>query len=128
MEQWNETFARFSRTTDRLDKPIDPGIPEIVVAPNMLSIPTAQFCEGHLDHGLAYSWINLALLALLKQDHLPEIRALQMKLQDLHLEAEGQASSQEQQQKREAKTSRPVAAICASSAAYCVLSQSADEL
>jgi hypothetical protein len=39
--------------------PIDKGILETVVALNALDIPTSGSCEGHLDHGLPYPWVDI---------------------------------------------------------------------
>ncbi|MDQ2902785.1 MAG: hypothetical protein M3Y81_04435 [Chloroflexota bacterium] len=47
------------RITDRLGCSIDEGILEIVVALNLLGFPTCQSCEGHLDDGLPYPWVDL---------------------------------------------------------------------
>lgn len=51
-----EDFAR--RLTDALGCTIDDGIVETVVALNLLGFRTSQSCEGHLDEGLAYPWID----------------------------------------------------------------------
>ncbi len=59
MQQWTETSEKFSRVTDRLGKHIDKGIFDTVVALNILGFDTEQSCEGHLDHGLAYPWIDI---------------------------------------------------------------------
>lgn len=59
MKDWKELAEEFSHVTDKIGRPIDEGIFEIVVALNMLGIHTRQSCEGHLDHGFAYPWIAL---------------------------------------------------------------------
>lgn len=51
-----EAFAR--HLTDRLGCPIDEGILEMVVALNLLGFQTCQSCEGHLDEGHPYPWID----------------------------------------------------------------------
>jgi hypothetical protein len=38
---------------------IDEGILETVVAFSAPDIPTSMSCEGHLDHGLPYPWIDI---------------------------------------------------------------------
>lgn len=59
MATWNETVDKYAHTTDRLGKKIDDGIFETVVCLNMLGINTTSSCEGHLDWGLPYPWINI---------------------------------------------------------------------
>ena len=51
-----EVFAR--RITDGTGCTIDEGILETVVALNLLGLPTCQSCQGHLDHGEPYPWID----------------------------------------------------------------------
>jgi hypothetical protein len=58
-QKWDELAKKFSRFTDRIGMPIDEGIFETVVALNALDIPTSMSCEGHLDHGLPYPWIDV---------------------------------------------------------------------
>ncbi|HEU5382246.1 MAG TPA: hypothetical protein VFV38_43080 [Ktedonobacteraceae bacterium] len=59
MATWNETVEQFRRVTDKLGKRIDDGIFETVVCLNMLGISTTSSCEGHLDWGTPYPWINI---------------------------------------------------------------------
>lgn len=59
MATWYETVERFSRVTDKLGKKIDTGILETVTALNMLGVCTKQSCEGHLEWGLPYPWIDI---------------------------------------------------------------------
>jgi hypothetical protein len=58
---WDETAEKFHKVTDKIGRPIDDGIFDIVVALNMLGVPTKMSCEGHLDHGLPYPWIDVSL-------------------------------------------------------------------
>lgn len=51
-----ETFAR--RLVDGMGCPIDEGILQTVVALNLLGLRTSQSCEGHLDGGLPYPWLD----------------------------------------------------------------------
>jgi hypothetical protein len=55
---WEEAEAFAAHLVDRLGCPIDSGIREAVVALNLLDFPTSQSCEGHLDHGCSYPWID----------------------------------------------------------------------
>jgi hypothetical protein len=55
---WEEAEAFARRITDGLGCPIDEGMVEIVVAFNLLGLPTCQSCEGHLDDGLPYPWVD----------------------------------------------------------------------
>lgn len=58
-ETWEETAERFRKITDTLGKSIDDGIFETVVALNVLGITTRQSCQGHLEWGLPYPWIDI---------------------------------------------------------------------
>jgi hypothetical protein len=58
---WDETAEKFRKVTDRLGMPIDDGIFDTVVALNILGVTTRMSCEGHLDHGLSYPWIDIGL-------------------------------------------------------------------
>lgn len=51
-----EAFARC--ITDGMGYPIDDGILETVVALNLLGLRTCQSCEGHLNNGLPYPWVD----------------------------------------------------------------------
>jgi hypothetical protein len=48
-----------AKVTDRLDMPIDSGILGTVVAFNACDIHTTGSCEGHLDWGAPYPWIDI---------------------------------------------------------------------
>lgn len=63
-QQWEELSQKVDTWTDRLGKPIDPGIKEVVIALNLLGIPTRQSCEGHLDWGLPYPWVDFEIDAV----------------------------------------------------------------
>lgn len=52
--------ARVAQLTDKLGREMDAGIIDTVVALNLAGFTTVQSCEGHLDHGAAYPWVNLA--------------------------------------------------------------------
>ncbi len=58
---WDRCVARFSQTTDALGKSIDPEIFELVVALNVLNIPTVMSCGGHIDdgRGLLLPWVDI---------------------------------------------------------------------
>jgi hypothetical protein len=56
---WEDGCAAVKQFTDRLGTPIDEGIFESVVVPNLLGLRTFQSCEGHLTHGCAYPWVSL---------------------------------------------------------------------
>lgn len=59
IRQWDETAEKFRKVTDKLGKPIDAGIFDTVMALNVLGVPTTMSCEGHLDHGLPYPWVDI---------------------------------------------------------------------
>lgn len=56
---WDELTEIFSHVTDRIGRSIDKGIFDTVVALNALGIATSASCEGHLDHGLPYPWVDV---------------------------------------------------------------------
>src|SRR5216683_6860035 len=56
---WEEGRSEVSRFTDRLGSPIDEGIFDTVVVLNLLGFRTFQSCEGHLDHGCPYPWVDV---------------------------------------------------------------------
>lgn len=58
-QSWQEMRSRVTHMKDKLGKEVDPGIAETVVVLNLLSIPTTQSCEGHLDHGTGAPWIDI---------------------------------------------------------------------
>jgi hypothetical protein len=58
MQTWNDAVEKFSKVTDKLGKPIDQGIFETVICLNLLGVVTRQSCEGHLEWGLPYPWVD----------------------------------------------------------------------
>lgn len=58
-QQWNQVKEQCQRITDVLGYPIDAGILDLVVALNVLQIPTTGSCEGHLDHGTMAPWVDI---------------------------------------------------------------------
>jgi len=55
---WEEAEDFAHHLVDGIGYPIDEGILEAVVALNMIGLHTCQSCEGHLDDGLPYPWID----------------------------------------------------------------------
>jgi hypothetical protein len=55
---WEGAEALARRITDRIGCPIDNGILETVVVLNLLGLRTCASCEGHLDYGTPYPWID----------------------------------------------------------------------
>ena len=56
---WEEAEAFARHIADSRGCAIDGGIRETVIALNLLGLPTCQSCEGHLDYGLPYPWIDI---------------------------------------------------------------------
>lgn len=56
---WKDASAKFVLVTDKLGKRIDNGIFETVVALNVLGVCTRQSCEGHLEWGVPFPWIDI---------------------------------------------------------------------
>jgi hypothetical protein len=55
---WEEAEAFAWRLVDGMGCPIDEGILHTVVTLNLLGLRTSQSCEGHLDGGLPYPWLD----------------------------------------------------------------------
>lgn len=63
LERWRRMMDAVGRVTDRLGKPVDPGIREAVAALNLVGLATVQSCEGHVNdggHGLPAPWVDFA--------------------------------------------------------------------
>lgn len=58
-EKWENMSLEVDSWCDGLGYPIDPNIKEVVVALNVLGIPTRQSCEGHLDRACPYPWVDV---------------------------------------------------------------------
>lgn len=57
-DMFQKMKRKLKRTGDRLGRPIDEGIFDVVLYLNLLGIETEASCEGHLDHGVAAPWID----------------------------------------------------------------------
>ena len=55
----NEARADVNKITDGLGMPIDEGIKETVVAFRVSGFPTTGSCEGHLNRGTSYPWVDI---------------------------------------------------------------------
>lgn len=53
-----------NRTVDGLGRPIDKGIRETIVFLWALGFRTSASCEGHLDHGFPYPWVDFSVAEL----------------------------------------------------------------
>lgn len=76
-KRWNAIEREVDRITDRLGKPIDQGIRETVIALKANGFGTTSSCEGHLDWGSGYPWVDVeSALAesLLKDARYQELR------------------------------------------------------
>ncbi len=58
--KWNEAVSIAEKITDKLGKKIDSGIKETVVAFLVNGFDTIGSCEGHVDHGYPYAWIDVS--------------------------------------------------------------------
>ncbi len=68
-ELWDAMSVDVDHWGDGLNYPVDEGIKETVIVFNLMGIETTASCEGHLDRGLSYPWIDM-------QTHSPEIRGM----------------------------------------------------
>ena len=57
---YEEAKTRADKMTDILGCPIDKNIKPLVIALWMLGINTEASCEGHLNSGCPYPWIDIA--------------------------------------------------------------------
>lgn len=62
MRQLDEAWIRGEREvaelTDGLNHPVDGGIRPLVTALRALGLPTIGSCEGHVDHGYPFPWVQ----------------------------------------------------------------------
>ena len=58
---WDQAEEKVSQFRDGLKMPIDKGIRETVIVLNVLGFTTLMSCEGHLDRGLPYPWVDIKL-------------------------------------------------------------------
>lgn len=61
-------FEKINCIGDGLGYPIDEGIKHVVVSFNLCGLKTSASCEGHLNWGLPYPWIDLDPLSRQKFD------------------------------------------------------------
>jgi hypothetical protein len=56
---WERKQQEVNGIADRLGKGIDEGIKETIVALLMYRFSTTASCEGHLDRGCSYPWVEI---------------------------------------------------------------------
>lgn len=56
---WNDAELFVTKLADSLGKPIDANTKELVIVLHCLKFTTSQSCEGHIDHGYPYPWIEI---------------------------------------------------------------------
>jgi hypothetical protein len=54
-----EALMQVDALADKLGEPVDIGIRVMVAALHMHGIATYASCEGHLDHGFPYPWVDI---------------------------------------------------------------------
>ncbi len=59
--EYEQLKNKLESTTDKLGMKIDEGIFNTVLALNALGIPTSGSCEGHLEHGEPYPWVDVSM-------------------------------------------------------------------
>ena len=57
---YKDALALLDKVTDANGKKIDFGIRPLVAALHLNGIPTTSSCEGHLDRGCPYPWIDIS--------------------------------------------------------------------
>ena len=88
MQKWGELAEKFSHVTDKIGMPIDEGILETVVALNARDIPTSTSCEGHLDHGELYPWIDIGIPSFVRDDTPETTKILELRRRLIELRRE----------------------------------------
>ena len=58
-KRWEEMEAAVDLIRDGCGMPIDTKIKEIVIALNLLGVETSQSCEGHLNWGFPFPWVEI---------------------------------------------------------------------
>jgi hypothetical protein len=56
---YQQIAERIKHTTDTLGMPIDPLILPVVIWLTVWGIPTRASCEGHIDRGMPYPWVDI---------------------------------------------------------------------
>jgi hypothetical protein len=99
-QEWEKLEREFKRTVDRLGKHIDAGILDTVVALNANGINTTASCEGHLDWGAPYPWVDVdssdpriaeidqQIAILLSEGKKPETEQLYLEIAHLNYQEE----------------------------------------
>lgn len=59
LEAWKRIEHEVDSLQDRLGKEVDPTLKPLVVALRALRFGTTTSCEGHLDHGNPYPWVDV---------------------------------------------------------------------
>ncbi len=92
---WGLAVQEVLGIRDRLGKPVDPGIRLAVIALRAAGFETAASCQGHLDHGEPFPWIDigiryLGMFAGSPNDHRADVisrRLRSIKVRNLRQEA-----------------------------------------
>lgn len=66
-QDWAQISQSIEETTDTLGLPIDAGIKDVVIALNAVGLSTSSSCEGHLDWGRPYPWVEIEKEALTEE-------------------------------------------------------------
>src|ERR1039457_2831739 len=61
IDRLEEITKAVDEATDRLGLPIDPGIKKAVIVFNVVGLITEASCEGHMDGGLSWPWIDVGV-------------------------------------------------------------------
>lgn len=87
-EIWDNMSDEVDHWTDALGYPIDKEIKEIVIALNLMGVKTIASCEGHLDWGYAYPWVDVEITSPETEKCLRAIKQIneQIEIEDKSLE------------------------------------------
>lgn len=59
LKVWQEKREGVEEIVDKIGEPIDEGVKESVTAMNVNGFETSASCEGHLDHGESFPWVDV---------------------------------------------------------------------
>ncbi len=59
-KKWKEKEQEINKIKDYFGEEIEKGVKQAVVAFNLNGLPTRQSCEGHIEGGLPFPWIDIA--------------------------------------------------------------------
>ena len=85
LKSWQKMAEEIDHTVDGAGYPIDKKIKEVVIVLNLLGFRTTASCEGHLDHGDCYPWIDIGMEQAIPEHLQQELEAVAEQMQQVKL-------------------------------------------